>query len=73
MLAGTEFEMGNEVWTLDAGTGADGGGEVAVVVVGGVMEPGGGTCPPERKDGHKERSSGKEADEGERCERIAAA
>ena len=54
------------------------GGEAAVVAVGvgptsSDIEAGGGTSPPERKDGHKERSSGKEADEGERCERIAAA
>lgn len=52
---------------------------VAVVVIGVgptslfCTEVGGGTRPPERKDGHKERSSGKEAEEGERCERIAAA
>ena len=35
-----------------------------------------GREPPERKDGHNERSSGREvpdADDGERCERIAAA
>ena len=63
------------MWTLDANVG----GEVAVAIVGVgptsslITEAGGGTSPPERKDGHKERSSGKEADEGERCERIAAA
>jgi hypothetical protein len=67
--------MGNKAWTLDA----DVSGEMTVVVVGVGptslfdTEIGGGTSPPERKDGHKERSSGKEADEGERCERIAAA
>lgn len=67
--------MGDEVWTLDPNVG----GEMAVVIVGvgstssSIADAGGGTSPPERKDGHKERSSGKEPDEGERCERIAAA
>ena len=36
-------------------------------------EAGGGTRPPERNEGHKERSSGSDADEGERCGRTAAA
>ena len=70
VLAGTELEMGCEVWMLDVDVGVAIG--VGLTSLFG-PEAGGGTSPPERKDGHKERSSGKEADEGERCERMAAA
>ena len=70
MLAGTELEMGC-VWALDAG----GEGVPVCVGVRSVFgtAAGGGMRPPERNEGHKERSSGSEADEGERWERMAAA
>lgn len=38
-----------------------------------VLGSGGGKLPPERKEGHNERSSGSDEDVGERWERIAAA
>lgn len=75
VLAGTELEMGCEVWA-DAVSVALGVGVCLTSSLPGAgagTEVGGGTRPPERKDGHKERSSGSEAEEGERCERIAAA
>ena len=70
VLAGTELGMGR-VWALDAG----GEGVPVCVGVTSVLSTaaGGGTRPPERNKGHKERSSGSDADAGERCERMAAA
>lgn len=38
-----------------------------------VLGSGGGKDPPERKEGHSERSSGSDEDVGDKWERIAAA
>jgi len=58
---GTELEVGYAVVSVtDSLVGSGGGGNV----------------PPERKDGHSERSSGRDEPpdaDGVKCERIAAA
>lgn len=45
----------------------------SVVLLVKLMCTGGGTNPPDKKDGQRERSSGNDADEGDRCDKIAAA
>lgn len=51
-------------------------GYVVVSVTDSLVGSGGGNVPPERKDGHNERSSGRDEPPdavGVKCERIAAA
>lgn len=64
MEAGTELD-----------TGYDGYVPVDVGSVGGVFTSVFGSDPPDRKEGHSERSSGREVPvaDGERCDKIAAA
>jgi hypothetical protein len=70
LYAGTDLEVGQVV------KGDEGKGEF-VVKGGSVSEvEGGGRTPPERKEGQRERSSGREVpvdEDGERWDKIAAA
>jgi hypothetical protein len=67
LYAGTELEVG---WIGFIGDVGD------VGEVGDVGSEGRGSVPPERKEGQRERSSGRDVpveEDGERWERIAAA
>lgn len=70
-IVGTELEVGY----ADPASNDDGPGLLFALALG-VTVDGGGNAPPERKEGHKDLSSGRDVpplDVGDKCDRIAAA
>lgn len=70
-IVGTELEVGY----AGPASNDDGPGLLFALTLG-VAVDGGGNAPPERNEGHKDLSSGKDAlplAVGDKCDRIAAA